>query len=89
MADNAKQEAAREARRVAHFEGDYLPSPNVPVDLRPINALEYMAFQLGRIRASLDEINEREKKRDERELVRRHNQTQKDLEAETRTKGQR
>lgn len=38
----------------AYFEGDFLPAANLSPELRNANALEYIAFQLGRLNRNLE-----------------------------------
>jgi hypothetical protein len=82
-AQRARQEADRKARRDAYYDGDFSAAPNVPIEFRTPSALEYIAHQMGRIRRALEEINEREQMKFDREEAERTKEIQKDLQART------
>lgn len=59
MSDQAK------ARAEASYQQPFTPAgPSVTAEYRAAYALEYIAAQLGMIRAAMEENNERERKND-------------------------
>lgn len=41
-----------------HYQGDFIPHAGLAVDVRQVNALEYIAHQMGLIRKELEVLNE-------------------------------
>ncbi len=62
--------AANSDRVTEYYSGPYQPNQQVDYQHRIANALEYIAYAMGDIRASLKEIDFREKAKFELELSR-------------------
>ena len=54
--DRDEQQRVRAARQKAHFEADFQPNTDGPMENRRQAALDYMAFHLGQISKNLARI---------------------------------